>query len=116
MANFTEVGKTKDYKDGDKKKIAVEGNEIMLAKADGKYYAVSNRCPHLNASLSKGNFEGTVITCPSHGTQFDVTTGKVVRWLKGIGSWSIVSDEFKEKNALKTYKVKVEGDTIFIWF
>ena len=114
MGHFVEVGKTKDYQDGTKKKITVEGNEIMLAKTEKQYYAVSNRCPHLDASLSKGNLEGTIITCPSHGTQFDVTTGKVVRWLKGIGSWSVVSDEFKEKNALKTYNVKVEDDTIFI--
>jgi nitrite reductase/ring-hydroxylating ferredoxin subunit len=114
MGHFVEVGKTKDYQDETKHKITVEGSEIMVAKAGGKYYAVSNRCPHLDASLARGKLEGTVITCPSHGTQFDVTTGKVVRWLKGIGSWSVVSDEFKEKNALKTYDVKVEDDSIFI--
>jgi len=114
MGHFVEAGKTEDYKDDAKNKITVEGSEIMLAKAGEQYYAVSNRCPHLDASLSRGKLEGTIITCPSHGTQFDVTTGKVVRWLKGIGSWSVVSDEFKEKNALKTYNVKVEDDTIFV--
>ena len=112
MTHFTAAGEVTDYKNGDKKKVIIEGIEIMLVKTNGKYFAVSNRCPHLNASLSRGKLEGTVITCPSHGTQFDVTTGKVVRWLKGIGSWSVVSDEFKEKNALKTYNVKVENDTI----
>ena len=114
MGHFVEADKTIDYKDGTRKKITVEGSEIMLVKINDKYFAVSNRCPHLDASLARGTLEGTVITCPSHGTQFDVTTGKVVRWLKGIGSWSVVSDEFKEKNALKTYNVKVEGDTMFV--
>ena len=114
MGSFIPVDRTKDYKESTKKKVAVDGAEIMLVKAGKKYYAVNNRCPHLNASLSRGKLEGTIITCPSHGSQFDVTTGQVVRWMKGYGSWSVVSDEFKRENALKTYNVKVEGDTILI--
>ena len=114
MANFTEAGKTKDYKDGTKNKISVRGSDIMLVKTGDEYFAVSNRCPHLDASLSRGKLEGTVITCPSHGTQFDVTNGQVVRWLKGYGPLSSVSDEFKKEHALKTYNVKVEGDSIYV--
>ena len=114
MGHFVEVGETKDYKDETRHKITVEGNEIMLAKAGGRYYAVSNRCPHLDASLARGKLEGKVITCPSHGTQFDITTGQVVRWLKGYGSLSSVSEEFKKEHSLKTYNVKVEENTILV--
>jgi 3-phenylpropionate/trans-cinnamate dioxygenase ferredoxin subunit len=114
MANFEAVGKTKDYTDGTKKKITVGGSDIMLVKTGEAYFAVSNRCPHLDASLSRGKLEGTIITCPSHGTQFDVTNGQVVRWLKGYGPLSSVSDEFKKEHALRTYNVKVEDDTIYV--
>lgn len=114
MVNFTEVGKTKDYKDGTKKKITVRGSDIMVVKTGNKYFAVSNRCPHLESSLARGKLEGTIITCPSHGSQFDVTNGQVIRWLKGYGTLSSVSDEFKKEHSLQTYNVKVEEDTIYV--
>ena len=30
-------------------------------------------------SLAKGKLDGTTVTCPCHGSQFDVTTGEVIR-------------------------------------
>ena len=114
MGRFIEVGKTKDYKEGTKKKIKVADKEILLVKAGDNYYAVNNRCPHLDASLSHGKLEGSIITCPSHGSQFDLNDGQVVRWLKGFGPLSKVNDEFKKSHALQKYSVKVEDDTIFI--
>ena len=54
--------------------------EIMIANIDGKYYAISDRCRHSNASLSMGSLNGKVVTCPLHGAQFDVTTGRKLRF------------------------------------
>ncbi len=53
--------------------------EIMIANIDGKYYAISDRCGHSNASLSMGSLNGKVVTCPLHGAQFDVTIGRKLR-------------------------------------
>jgi 3-phenylpropionate/trans-cinnamate dioxygenase ferredoxin subunit len=114
MGNFAAAEKASKFKDGKKKKVVVEGREILLAKADGRFYAVDNLCPHLEGNLSRGKLKGTIITCPLHGTQFDITSGRVVRWLKGYGSLSDVSEEFKQSRALNTYNVKVEDDTVFI--
>jgi 3-phenylpropionate/trans-cinnamate dioxygenase ferredoxin component len=36
-------------------------------------------CTHRQCSLALGELEGTTVTCPCHGSQFDVTTGKVLR-------------------------------------
>jgi 3-phenylpropionate/trans-cinnamate dioxygenase ferredoxin subunit len=114
MDSFVEVGKTSEFKDGTKKKILVQGHEILLAKVEDSYYAADNRCPHLGGDLSAGKLEGTVITCPRHGSQFELRDGQVLRWLKGSGLFSAVGKALKSPKTLKTYNIKVEGEAILI--
>ncbi len=45
---------------------------------DGKFFAVSDRCGHMCASLSTGVLRGREVACKMHGARFDVTTGEVV--------------------------------------
>lgn len=52
---------------GKMKHVEINGKEILIANIDGNYYAVSDRCGHSNASLSRGNLKGNVVTCPLHG-------------------------------------------------
>jgi nitrite reductase/ring-hydroxylating ferredoxin subunit len=42
-------------------------------------FACADRCPHAGAVLSEGELEGSVVTCPRHGSQFDVRTGERLR-------------------------------------
>jgi 3-phenylpropionate/trans-cinnamate dioxygenase ferredoxin subunit len=114
MGNSFEVGKTGEFEDGSKKKVVAQGQEILLARVGDSYYAVSNRCPHMGGELSEGKLEGTVITCPRHGSQFELRDGKVVRWLKGSGLSSAVGRALKPPKPLNTYAVKVEGNTISV--
>ena len=114
MGKFIEAGKTGELKDGGKKKVSAGGQDILLARVGNSYYAVSNRCPHMSGDLSAGTLEGTIITCPRHGSQFDIRDGKNVRWLKGSGLFSVVGKAIKSPKPLQTYKVKIEGDTISI--
>lgn len=112
--NFVAVGKTGEFKDGDKKKVAVEGQEIMVAMAGGKYYAIANRCPHMGGDLSAGVLTGTVIQCPRHGSQFDITDGHNIRWMKGAGITAAVGKIVKSPRPVKTYNVKIDGDDILV--
>jgi nitrite reductase/ring-hydroxylating ferredoxin subunit len=43
------------------------------------FHACADRCPHAGATLSEGELESGVVTCPRHGSQFDVATGQRVR-------------------------------------
>ena len=38
-----------------------------------------DRCPHAGSGLSGGTIEGTVLTCPRHGSRFDICTGERLR-------------------------------------
>jgi nitrite reductase/ring-hydroxylating ferredoxin subunit len=73
---FVEVAKVHEIADGKMKNVEVDGKEVLIANVNGKFYAISNRCGHMNALLSMGNLKENIVTCPFHGARFDVTTGK----------------------------------------
>ena len=114
MRNWVELGKTGELADGAMKEAVIEGREILLARVGDSYYAADNRCPHLGGRLSEGSLEGAVVTCPRHGSQFDLSDGRVVQWLKSSGLISTVSKVIKPPRPLTTYNVKVEDDRILI--
>ena len=57
----------------------VSGTRIAIANVAGAFYAFGDTCTHQGCSLAEGNLEATIVTFPCHGSQFDVTTGDVVR-------------------------------------
>ena len=114
MGTYTEAGKAGDFPEGIPNKVIINGHEILLAQVEGVFYAASNRCPHLKGKLSAGTLEGTIITCPRHFSQFDITDGSVVRWLKGSGLMTSVVKIIRQGKTLVTYPVKVEDETVFI--
>jgi len=115
MSKFIEVAKTEEVKSGTMKVVIAEGREILLARVGDKYYATDNRCPHMKGDLSQGKLEGTVVTCPVHGSQFDISNGQVVRWLKG-GLMSKVGKAIKLSKDLVVYNVKVENGRVLVDF
>ena len=40
------------------------------------FYALDGICPHQGGPLGKGKLEGDIVTCPWHGWQFSVSTGR----------------------------------------
>ncbi len=113
MTEFIEVAKMEELKSGTIIMVVAEGREILLARIGDKYYATDARCPHMKGDLSQGKLEGTIITCPRHGSQFDVTNGQVVRWLKG-GLMSKLGAAFKSSRNLVVHSVKVEDGKILV--
>ncbi|HYR61474.1 MAG TPA: Rieske 2Fe-2S domain-containing protein [Actinomycetota bacterium] len=73
---------------------------VGIAEVDGEVYAIGDLCTHAGCSLAKGTLEGTTVTCSCHGSQFDVTTGEVV---KGPATEPVAS-----------YKVKVERGVVYV--
>lgn len=52
--------------------------DISLWKIQSKLVA-TGRCPHQNACLGQGEINETVVTCPNHGSRFDLVTGERMR-------------------------------------
>lgn len=72
------VAQKADLENGQMKLLLVNDERIALAKTKGGYCAVQDRCTHRGGSLAGGVLIGTTVHCLWHGSQFDVTTGRVV--------------------------------------
>jgi|SRR3989338_5839236 len=83
------------------KKVIVNGEPVALFKINGKIFATSNICTHAQCELDHNHaMHGEVVECTCHGSQFNVKTGAVVLP--------------PAVEPLKTYKLTVENDEIFI--
>lgn len=58
--------------------VDTDAGKIAVANVDGEYFAFDDTCTHQGCSLSTGSLNGTNVTCPCHGSTFDVTSGEVV--------------------------------------
>jgi 3-phenylpropionate/trans-cinnamate dioxygenase ferredoxin component len=119
MADYVEIGKTMDISPGMMKGVKYEGKDIIIANVAGEYYAAEGRCPHMKANLAKGKLNGAIVTCPLHGSQFDLKTGKVMRWVGAQGFMgtmgklmSALGFAAKKEKPLMVYEVKVQGEKI----
>jgi len=69
---------------------------VAVFNVNGRLCATQNECTHRQGPLNEGELDGSTVTCPLHGSQFDVSTGAVLRG--------------PATEPLKTYTVVVEGD------
>jgi nitrite reductase (NADH) small subunit len=76
MANWKQVAQVGDCPPGASRELVVEGRIVALFNVDGQFYALDGVCPHQGGPLGKGCLTGTVVTCPWHGWQFDVSSGQ----------------------------------------
>ena len=70
--------------------------EVAVFNVTGSFCATQARCTHRQGPLHEGTLDGSTVTCPWHGAQFNVCTGAVLRG--------------PAKDPLKTYAVTVDGD------
>jgi len=79
MAGFEAVGRADDLTEGEMQAFDVGGTQIAVANVAGEFHAFGDTCTHLQCSLAEGDLEETTVTCPCHGSQFDVVSGQVLR-------------------------------------
>jgi len=96
---FLRTAKKDEIPAGTIREFQVNGKTIALANVDGTFYAVNNTCLHRGGPLGQGELEDKVVTCPWHGWQYDVTTGKVT---------------MNSSVGVDTYAVEVRGEDIFV--
>jgi len=115
------------------KGVTVEGTDIVLCNEGGQFYALSKRCGHMRARLEKGTLVGYILTCPWHYSQFDIHDGRALSgpilcrteeggksgaqcpsaFIRRMGRQVSrkVTTHIKTGN-LKTFKVRVDGDSV----
>ena len=106
MGSMRVAGVT-DIPAGSMLRVEAGGDAVLVANVGGEFYAIANSCSHRGGDLSKGTIEDGIVTCPRHGSKFDVRTGR------NLGGPKILGHRFITKS-LDAYPVKVEGDDIML--
>ena len=76
--SFVIVASVTDLKINQMKPVNANGNPILLVNIEGNYYAIGNKCTHMQCTLTNGELKGETVQCPCHGSKFNVKTGKVI--------------------------------------
>jgi len=96
---FMRAVKTSEVPPGTIQELQLDGKNVAVANVDGKFFAIDNTCLHRGGPLGQGVLEGKVVTCPWHGWEYDVTSGKTTT-NPAVG--------------VSCYAVEVRGDDLFV--
>jgi 3-phenylpropionate/trans-cinnamate dioxygenase ferredoxin subunit len=92
------IGMANDVVRGQMRVFDLDGTKVNVASTGGHLYAFDDTCTHTGCSLARGKLEGTTVTCACHGSQFDVTSGAVLRG--------------PARRPVRSRSVKVEGENL----
>ena len=98
--DFIKVADAKDISPSQMKEVEVDGQKIIIANINGKYYAIGSICTHEGGPLADGMLSGYEVECPWHGSKFDLRTGQVT--------------DPPANEPEPAYEIKVEGTQILI--
>jgi NAD(P)H-dependent nitrite reductase small subunit len=99
MPEWVKIASKSELANGSGKVVAVGDQQVALFHLDGRFYAIDNTCPHRGGPLGEGELDGSVVTCPWHGWEFDITTG---------------ASPINPAACVKKFNVKAEGEDILI--
>jgi len=59
--------------------VELESESVVVSRSEesGEVCAIAATCSHLGGPLHQGERDGDVVTCPWHGSRFDLCTGEV---------------------------------------
>jgi nitrite reductase (NADH) small subunit len=98
VSQFEAVTKADDLEEGEMRAFDVQATKIAIANLAGTFHALGDTCTYLGCSLAGGELEETIVTCPYHGSQFDVVSGAVLQGPARV--------------AVGSYEVRAGGDSL----
>lgn len=114
------VASSEEIRAGEMFSTTVDNTKLLLSRVDGQVHAVIDKCTHLGMPMRKGTFDGKVITCPFHGSRFDIQTGENLDWVTNImgmnaPGWACKLIEMGKKPApLTTLRVEERDNQVFV--
>ena len=99
MAGFVKMATLDELPEGGAKEVEHDGRIFALFNINGVISAIDGICPHQGGPLADGPIDGSCVTCPWHGWQFDVNTGKT---------------PINSRITLPVFTVKVEGTDVLV--
>lgn len=75
MPNFVKVASVEKIVPGTARQVDARGKALAVYNVDGEFHCTDGVCPHRGGPLGEGDLQDTIVTCPWHGWEYDVTTG-----------------------------------------
>lgn len=76
---WTVAGDGSAFVDREPRAVLAQDTPVLVVRHGDSLHAIHNRCSHRGCLLNEGTFEGHTVTCPCHGSQFDLRDGTVIR-------------------------------------
>ena len=114
MSEFLDVAAADEVGDGQMSKYAVGDHDVLVAHIGDEFFIADAHCPHLHGSLWKGKLDGTILTCPLHHSQFDLTDGHNVRWTDWTGVVKSMAELARHPRPLRVYETSVVDGRILV--
>jgi len=114
------IATSDDIRPGELFSTTVNDTKLLLSRVDGEVKGVIDKCTHLGMPMRKGPFDGRVITCPFHGSRFDLATGENLDWVSGVlgvnmPKWTCKLIEMgKQPAPLTTLAVEEKDGEVFV--
>jgi len=65
-----------EFPDHAGREFTVGDRIVAVFRSGDQIWALDGICPHAGGPLAEGDLQGTIVTCPWHGWQFDVSSGR----------------------------------------
>lgn len=114
MGEFIKLVAVSEVPVGSMVEAALDEHPLLVANVGGAFYISDGRCPHLGGHLPEGVLEGSIVTCPRHGSQFDLTDGRVVRWTHFTGATLTMVELARHPRPLRVYETAVEDGFVMV--
>jgi 3-phenylpropionate/trans-cinnamate dioxygenase ferredoxin component len=114
MSDWVSIVSTEGFSDGEMRAVDGPDRKLLVARVGDEFLVTQEHCPHLGGNLAKGTLEGTVVTCPLHHSQFDLTDGRCVRWTDWKGAVLDVAQAVRHPRPLVSYESKVEEGQVWL--
>lgn len=78
LCEFIEVATQEEVPPGERLFVEIDAIPIVIFNIAGQLFAIGDVCSHDDGPLGEGTLDGYEISCPRHGAEFDVKTGKAL--------------------------------------
>lgn len=79
QVEFFDISPADQLPAGERIFVEIEGRAIVIFNIAGELFSIADVCSHDDGPVGEGDLEDYSITCPRHGAEFDVRTGRVLQ-------------------------------------
>ena len=76
---YVEIAPASELPNGERMFVEIAGKPLVIFNIAGQFFSIADICSHDDGPVGEGDIEGYNITCPRHGGEFDIQTGKAVQ-------------------------------------